>query len=85
MIKRSPKSEGRDRSGKGIAKRSSPRQQLRRPIVARRPIKAGSVNTGPERRADLDGHGAGTVAGAFMPTMPPKAIGGTMRAYSTRF
>jgi hypothetical protein len=25
------------------------------------------------------------VAGAFMPTMPPKAIGGTMRAYSTRF
>jgi len=86
MIKRGAKKRGRERSGKYFARRISPAQKLRRPIVTLRPCFVhGLVKTEYVRRAILMRAAQIRIAGAFMPTGPPKAIGGTMRAYSTRF
>jgi len=78
MIRRSPKKRGRERGGKYFARRISPAQKLRRPIVTLRPCFVhGLVKTEPEFRAILMGAVQIRIAGAFMPAGPPKAIGGT--------
>jgi len=78
MIRRSPKKRGRERGGKYFARRISPAQKLRRPIVTLRPCFVhGLVKTEPEFRAILMGAVQIRIAGAFMPAVPPKAIGGT--------
>jgi hypothetical protein len=77
-IRRSPKKRGRERSGKYFARRISPAQKLRRPIVTLRPCFVhGLVKTESVRRAILMRAAQIRIAGAFMPTGPPKAIGGT--------